>query len=309
MGRFITVPAERVHFIEYALVGIAIERVLRRYIRDTGRPLVAMLLAYLVGMGDETIQWLLSNRHGQIMDVLLNGCGGVLGVLLLPWPKQSLTHGTHRLIFGMVTIVIVLSVPFTFATRDFGHMIVDGSKGFRFRSRIAPENLLHYDSHNRTRFGAILNRDMDLPYRKFLRRYSPDESPFLHEMRVHIFRRDRHIEKEGMKAGWIALRENQILETYFGNTLVEAGLAWPVDKVRALYIRNVNVKETFYTSPVSEEVITSFSPFGFGITGVGLLSCNYILFMLTRKKDFTHSKVVSCADRTTQKHLPVGSDI
>jgi hypothetical protein len=185
-------------------------------------------------------------------------------------------------------------------------MIVDESKGFRFRSRIAPENLLHYDFQNRTRFGAILNKDMDLRYRKFLKKYSPDESPFLHEMRVHIFRRDRYVEKKGMKAGWIALRENQILETYFGHTLVEAGLAWPVDKVRALYTRDVNVKEPFYTSPVSEEVITAFSPFGFVIISLGLLSFNYILFMLTRKKDFTYSKVVSCADRTTQKHLPMG---
>jgi len=305
VSRFITVPAERVHFIEYGLVGIAIERVLRRYIRDAGRPFVAMLLAYFVGMGDETIQWLLSNRHGEIMDALLNGCGGVLGVLLLPWPKQSLTHSAHRLIFGMATIAIVLSVSFTFATRDFGYMIVDDSKGFRFRSRIAPENLIDYDFQNRTLFGGILSRDMSLPYRKFLKKYPADESSFLHEMRVHIFRRDRYADQEGMKAARIALKENQILETYFGQTLVEAGLAWPVERVRALYTRDANVTEPFYTSPVSDKVITGFSPLGFGIIGVGLLFLNGILFIFTSKKDFRYMNVVSCADRATENHLSV----
>ncbi len=116
MGFLITVPAERFHFIEYALVGIMIERVLRRYIQDAGRPFVAMLFSYLVGMGDETVQWLLSNRHGQIRDVFLNGWGGALGVLLVPWPHERFSPSSQRLILVMVAIGVISSTLFAFGT-------------------------------------------------------------------------------------------------------------------------------------------------------------------------------------------------
>ena len=110
MAQFITIPAERLHFVEYGLLGMAIERVLRPHIRDMGRPFVGMLSVYFFGMGDEIIQWLLSNRHGEIIDVFLNGWGGALGILLLPWPQQTLTSSSHRLIFLLITVAIMVSV-------------------------------------------------------------------------------------------------------------------------------------------------------------------------------------------------------
>jgi glycopeptide antibiotics resistance protein len=118
MGCLITIPAERLHFVEYALLGLAIERVLRHYIKDAGRPFLAMLFAYFIGLGDETIQWLLPNRYAAIRDVFLNGWGSVLGILLIPWPQQNFTSSSHRLILVMVMIGIMLSVLFVLGTRD-----------------------------------------------------------------------------------------------------------------------------------------------------------------------------------------------
>jgi hypothetical protein len=284
MGRLITIPAERLHFIEYALLGVAVERVLRPHIQDAGRPFVAMLCAYFIGMGDEAIQWLLPNRHGEIMDVFLNGWGGVLGILLLPWPQQGLTSSSNALIFFVITIAIILSILFTFGTRDFGHMIVDERRGFRFRSRLSPVDLREYDLENGRFLGEILKQDISLSYPRFLRKYPANIYPFLHEMRVHIFRRDRYSEAGGPKSCWTALRENQILENYFGTTLVEAGLDWPEDRARALAERCSRWESLSYTSLVSNKVITAFSPFQFVIIGAVLVSFNGMLFLITSRR-------------------------
>ena len=281
MAQFISIPAERLHFIEYALVGVAVERVLRPHIRDVGRPFVGMLCTYFVGMGDEIIQWLLSNRHGEIIDVFLNGWGGILGILLLPWPQQTLTSSSHRLLFLLITIAIVLSILFTFTTRDFGFMIVDEDKGFRFRSRLSPDDLREYDLEHGKRFGRILKQDIRLPYSQFLKKYPANRFPFVHEMRVHVFRRDRYARKE--KASWIALRENQILESHFGWCLSEAGSAWPARKVGRIESRSESRDGLFYTSPVSSKVITTFSPFQFTMIAAVLVGCNALLFLITRR--------------------------
>ena len=280
---FITIPDERLHFFEYALLGLAIERVLRPYIQDVSRPFIGILSAYFVGMGDETIQWLLSNRHGEILDVFLNGWGGVLGILLLPWPQKTLTSSPHRLIFLMITIAIVLSILFTFATRDFGHMIVDKNKRFRFRSRLSPDGLLSYDLRHGDCVEGTLRQEMALPYSEFLRKYPADRCPFLHEMRVHVFRRESHAERGGAKGCWVALRENQILESFFGSTLAEAGLSWPANKVSRIESRSASRDRVLYVSAVSNKVITAFSPFQFAVIGAGLLGLNYILFLLTKR--------------------------
>jgi hypothetical protein len=62
---------------------------------------------------------------------------------------------------------IISSTLFTFETRDFGHMIVDKGKGFRFRSRFSREDLLNHDFNNGAYLGRILKQEMDLPYPEF----------------------------------------------------------------------------------------------------------------------------------------------
>jgi hypothetical protein len=245
-----------------------------------------MLSAYFIGMGDEIIQWILPSRHGEIMDVFLNGWGGVLGILLLPWPQQGLTSSSHGLMFFVITIGIISSILFTFGTRDFGHMIVGERKGFRFRSQLSPEDLREYDLENGRSLGRLLRQEIGLGYPEFLRKYPANKYPFLHEMRVHIFRRDRYARKgrgKG-KASWIALKENQILETYFGRALAEAGLDWPADKTKRIQLKSGSWGGLFYTSSVSNKVITAFSPFQFAIIGAGLVGLNGMLFLFTSRR-------------------------
>ena len=72
------IPAERIHFIEYGLLGIF---VIRPYATGTWKFLLpAFLLVCLIGAGDELIQWFLPNRVGEWKDVGLNVIGGFFGL-------------------------------------------------------------------------------------------------------------------------------------------------------------------------------------------------------------------------------------
>ena len=86
---------ERVHFIEYAVLGLLIShevdvRTLRRFIY-TG------CLITLIGTIDEIIQWFLPNRFGDMRDVFMNSVGGLSGLWLgriLFWEQQILERNS-----------------------------------------------------------------------------------------------------------------------------------------------------------------------------------------------------------------------
>ena len=72
------IPEERVHFLEYGLLGILVQKTARQ---STWTQLVmGSLFVVLVGMGDELLQWWLPNRVGDLRDVGMNALAGVLGV-------------------------------------------------------------------------------------------------------------------------------------------------------------------------------------------------------------------------------------
>ncbi len=80
--------AERVHFIQYGLLGLLVSRA---YKIGTFKILLASgLFIMSVGLVDEIIQWFLPNRYGDIRDVVMNSLGGLSGLWLgqfLYWGK------------------------------------------------------------------------------------------------------------------------------------------------------------------------------------------------------------------------------
>lgn len=73
-------PEERLHFVEYGLLGYMIYFVL---LKEISMPSIATIfLVSLIGMGDETIQHFLPNRVGDLRDIFMNSVGGLLGVLV-----------------------------------------------------------------------------------------------------------------------------------------------------------------------------------------------------------------------------------
>lgn len=76
-------PEERIHFVEYAVLGVLLYFALRDKIQGRKVLLCIPVIIFFVGLGDELIQGILPNRVYQFTDVLLNFFGGILGELIL----------------------------------------------------------------------------------------------------------------------------------------------------------------------------------------------------------------------------------
>ena len=80
MSFSLDVWAERVHFIQYGLLGLLVSRAYK--ISSFKMLLASGLLIVSVGLVDEIIQWYLPNRYGDIRDVVMNSLGGLSGLWL-----------------------------------------------------------------------------------------------------------------------------------------------------------------------------------------------------------------------------------
>jgi len=76
-------PEERVHFLEYAILGVLLYFALHEMIQGRRVFFFIPALVFLVGCGDEIIQWILPNRVYDPRDILMNFTGGILGELIL----------------------------------------------------------------------------------------------------------------------------------------------------------------------------------------------------------------------------------
>jgi len=82
---------ERIHFIEYAVLGLLVSRAIN--VRTLQGIIYTGCLVTLIGAVDEIIQWFLPNRVGDMRDVFMNSVGGLSGLWLgrfLFWEQQYL---------------------------------------------------------------------------------------------------------------------------------------------------------------------------------------------------------------------------
>ena len=82
---------ERIHFVEYAVLGLLISRAVN--VRTLSGIIYICFLVTLIGLVDEIIQWFLPNRVGDMRDVFMNSVGGLSGLWLgrfLFWEQQLL---------------------------------------------------------------------------------------------------------------------------------------------------------------------------------------------------------------------------
>ena len=86
---------ERIHFVEYAVLGLLISRAVN--VRALSGIIYTGCLVTLIGLVDEIIQWFLPNRVGDIRDVFMNSAGGLSGIWLgrfLFWEQQILERNS-----------------------------------------------------------------------------------------------------------------------------------------------------------------------------------------------------------------------
>lgn len=264
------VPEEAVHLLEYGVLGVLLYRALRPRIPDVTVYLAACLIGVLVGTVDEVIQWITPRRFFDFRDIFLNGGSCALALVAVwriegPGPRPVSTRSIRtsvRLAIAVVaTYTLVLAVTPTRVQRwaarfpglfflqspdnemaEYGHLHEIPGVG-RLKSRFTIAELQAEDAARAGEVAAILDRYPDARYGRFLKDYPPQVDPFAHEARVHISSRDHHLgrlaeypegSQEFRRHASIALRQQQILERFFGKTLRSSSYDLPKAKIETL---------------------------------------------------------------------------
>jgi len=286
-------PEEAVHFLEYGLLGFFLFRALRFSIKDRSIYCSAFFIGLLVGIFDEIMQWAMPGRYWDLRDVGLNALAiGLFQVALWKgiYPKMtfeklrlkslritSLLLGANLILLGLclsntperVSAYTELLRFLAFLEKEepmqeFKIKHKDEEIG-TFYSRLTVARLKKIDKENAEHYALILKEWKNKDYAEFLNNYTSVSYPFLYEMRVHLFRRDRKYEegsaarKEEAKKKFffVALKENQILEKYFSQTLKKSSSMWTSEKIQKIEL--LVDKSAPYSSPVSKDFFSGLS--------------------------------------------------
>ena len=222
---------EAMHFVQYGVLYALVLRALLHRMRDGGVFVLAWLVCVIAGALDEWIQWAVPGRYWDFRDLVLNGVSALFGLAFFtlgPRPvylDSAFSAATLRRVCqaGLV-LVLLLAVSYSntpAATRafverfpvfaeasrgwdemaEYGHLYRDPDCGV-FRSRLAPDQLAATDRARAVEAAALLPAsdviNLDV-YREFIEKsHTPVTDPFLHELRVHLFRRDKYLVHEFM---------------------------------------------------------------------------------------------------------------
>jgi len=317
------IPEEAVHFLEYGLLGFLLFRALSLTIRDKSVYITAFLIASLVGIFDEILQWIMPGRYWDFRDAGLNALAAGLFLIAL-WKgfkpgfiserispsscrRVSSLLGANLILLGLCASNTPTRVA-AYASRlpllspllkeepmyEFSRRHVDQEVGV-FYSRLSLEELAREDRERADHHAEILREWKNREYSQFLTQFTPLLHPFLYEMRVHIFRRDRKEEealvaKKGKRAAqslFVAWKENLILEKYFGQTLTRSSYAWEEEKKKQIQAQVETNRP--YSSPVSRGIIyMKEKTVWLGILGaLGLILTVYFLWENKSRRDFS----------------------
>lgn len=287
------IPEEAIHVAEYAFLGFLVYRALLHRIDDYSIYLVATVVVGLIGTIEEYVQWVVPSRVFDLRDIRTNFVAGALAqVAIAKGLRPSIVASSpslaswRRLCRVLAFALFVLALSFVntpkrvawYATRvpamsfllDSKSMMVDYGYHYRdpeigvFQSRFSRDQLEEHDRQRGVEVARILDRYIDGEgYDAFQNVYSVPRDPYAHEAGVHLFRRNRYLEraraeeKERRDHSTVALREDQILETYFRTTMQHSRHRW-APETRS-YVDQNAVKEQEYVSFVSWDLLTRYS--------------------------------------------------
>jgi len=287
-------PAEAIHFFEYGILSFFLFRACSHHIRDWLIYPISVFILVMIAATDEFLQWMMPGRYWDFRDIRLNLLAGMVVqafIALVIRPSDIRLSVEPKSIRRLCLIawftIIILGLAFSntpsrvdlYATRipflqflssnesvmsEFGFRHVDPDIG-TFYSRFSMRELQRIDRERGSAAGeTILKYQSLLDYREFIQAFSSAVDPFLHEMRVHLFRRDHYYgtawqyqqrDPDRFKFHMtVAFRENQLLEKYFPMTLVTSKNVISEDAFRM--VQQYADQKSGYTSPVSDHLVT-----------------------------------------------------
>lgn len=197
------------HFVEYGLLTLLFHRVWRDA-GDLSSLVLPAVAVFVVGTLDEGFQWFVPARVGELRDVFLNlaaiACGLVCGAGIEPPSRLAhvTAHTRRNLSYGLAVAVLALSV-FVY-TVHMGYHVRDES-GDGLLSRFSVEDLRSASIDRGERWKNTPPVE--------LRRLSREDQ-YLAEGIWHIQQRSIAFRNGDPRT---ALKENQILETWFAPVL------------------------------------------------------------------------------------------
>jgi VanZ family protein len=317
-------PEESIHFIEYGVLSVLFFRALLFRLSDWSIYVAAVLLCSLIGTLDEVVQWFTPQRYFDFRDIWLNASAGFLAQVVIAkgirpsFISSNIYPRGIRLVCILAAVQILLLTACYYNTPDivkhfsktfpfFSYLTskdnIMAEYGYRhkdpqigtFYSRFSLEEIKKLDTNRGAEAAKILQRFKDYEtYGQFLKLYNPYNEPFLHELKVHLFRRDEYIwrsldmsaKKETITNNCtVAFRENALLEKYFSKTLQAATLTLPTDAI--VRLRSCADHQMEYESPVSGNLIAAFRPIHVLIATIVLLALLAAIAAVARKEDST----------------------
>ena len=305
-------PEEAMHFVQYGVLAVLLFRACAHRFVDHSVYVVAGLLGVAVGCLDEAIQWLTPMRYFGVRDIGLNAYASGLVQLAIAkgiapsWVETGMGRRGRRAAvrtvatIGLLLFVFSLNTPprvDAYARRipglaflvdnpstmiEYGHRYADPAIGV-FRSRLSPGELAEHDARYGEAAGtAVASWDESKGgYSGFLALYSAQRDPYVHEFRVHLFRRDAHRVYFGRSKGeaarrehaTVVLREDLILDGYFGTALAYCDCELGPHERAELEARASTTSS--YDSPVGGDLVSGFREWQlllvFGAGFIGLL--------------------------------------
>ncbi len=198
---------ERMHLVLYGLVALLLYRAFLRGGRSAiVAAFAAAVLASLVGVADEFVQWLVWPRVGDFYDCVLNasagGCGVVFGAGLFGFDTAAPSRVELR---GVVVLwaSLVLASAGLLELTNLGHLIEDPELG-QFRSHYSAERLERLNENRPDRWATKLPPTDFQPWHI--------EDHFLSEAAWHVQTREEAYVAEDWST---AAAEQAILSRYY----------------------------------------------------------------------------------------------
>lgn len=290
-------PVEAIHFIQYGVMaGLFFYAFSWRH-HNKLIYIAVVLATAIVGVVDEAIQWLTPKRVWGLSDITVNTLAAIVIAIGIakgfqptavnsPMDRASLSL-VVRLMMALLFLLILSFANTPAAIQGYSqkfpvlsfleqgsHVMVEFGYAYRddetglFRSRFSPQEIRAQDRRRAVDAAAKLDAAPDFAdYLEFIQRYSPFSDPFLHEMRVHLNRRDHYLwllrqEHRGSGAerrqyltnAWF---ENRIVEKYFSETLAKSSFLLPAATVE--WLGEQVDTDVYHESTVSKHLITRFN--------------------------------------------------
>jgi hypothetical protein len=288
-------PEEAIHYLQFGILSLLLYRAFTHRIRDYSIYAATAIAGAIVGMLDETVQWLTPGRHFGLRDIWLNVtavvlvqaalAAGIRPKIISGWPDRASLRRLCRLgaMAAAYLGLCLLNTPdriawytarlpllgFIDAERsimvEYGYLHGVAETAL-FRSRFTADELRRQARDRAEEGAAILERYRDRAhYGEFLDIYTPVTDPFLHEAKVHIYSRDINLEwarsndqaDERRQQFTYAYWVNRILEDNFGELVHASGYAWPAELEAE--IREKVAPDVVYNSKVSQDLITAYT--------------------------------------------------